>query len=99
MNIGVSGSITATVDDNGKSLPLSVTLCRTDPATGACVTPASPRPSTTSTIAKDEIATYAVFVQATGPVTFDPANNRLFLRLRTPDGTTRGATSVAVKPQ
>jgi 6-phosphogluconolactonase len=97
VDIGAPGDITATVDDNGKGLPVVVTLCRTNPITGVCTTPPTPAASTTSTLATSEIATYTVFVQASAGIPFDPANSRLFLRLKTPDGITRGATSVAVK--
>lgn len=96
---GAGGSITATVDDNGQNLPLTITLCRNDPVSGVCTNPSTPGPSTTSTIDLNEISTYAVFVQANGTVAFDPANNRLFLRFKTSDGVARGATSVAVRTQ
>ena len=41
--------------------------------------------------------TFAVFVFARGAVPYDPAANRIFVRFKDADGTTRGATSVAVK--
>ncbi len=47
--------------------------------------------------ATNGIATYTVFIKATGTVTFNPAASRLFLRFKTADGVTRGATSVAVQ--
>jgi hypothetical protein len=97
VDIGAPGDITATVDDNGKGLPLVITLCRTNPVTGVCTVPPTPAASTTSTLATNEIATYTVTVQASAGIPFDPANSRLFLRLKTSDGITRGATSVAVK--
>lgn len=97
VNIGAPGELFATVDDNGKNFPLGITLCRTNPSTGACTNPATPGTSVKATLATNEIATYAVFLTTTGTVAFDPANNRLFLRLKTGDGVVRGATSVAVK--
>ncbi len=99
INIGSGDTIVASVDDNGKNLPLVLSLCRTDPATGACVNPAEPADSVTTTFAANETGTFTVFVRSTGPVPFDPANSRLFLRLRTLDGVVRGATSVAVLAQ
>jgi DNA-binding beta-propeller fold protein YncE len=80
-------------------LPLTVTLCRTDPVSGVCTTPSTPGISSTLTFATNDTATYSVFVLANGTVPFDPANNRLFMRFKTPDGVTRGATSVAARTQ
>ena len=94
INIGAAGDITARLDDNGADLPLAVTLCRTDPTTGACLT--APAASVTATLATGEIATYTAFVRATGAVALAPADSRMILRFITPDGVTRGATSVAV---
>lgn len=99
INIGAAGIVTATIDDNGQGLALIARLCVSNPVTGACVNPASPAASATFTLATNESATIAVFVTATAAVPFDPANNRLFLRFKTADGVTRGATSVAVRTQ
>ena len=97
INIGAGNHVVALVDDNGSNLPVTVTLCRTDPGTGVCIDPSSPGGSTTSLLATSEVSTYAVFIIANGPITFDPARNRLFIRFKTLDGVTRGATSVAIR--
>jgi len=97
INIGAAGTITATADDGGKGLAVNLTLCQTDPSTGACINPTSPGSSATLTIANNQTVTFSIFVTETGSVPFDPANNRLFLRLETGDGVTRGATDVAVR--
>jgi alpha-tubulin suppressor-like RCC1 family protein len=99
INIGAAGTVTATIDDNGRGLALVARLCVSNPTTGACASPAVPAPSATFTLASNASATIAVFVTGTGPVAFDPANNRLFLRFKTADGVTRGASSVAVRTQ
>jgi len=99
LNIGATDNIVATIDDNGRNLALTALICVTDPATGACVNPASPAPVAIFTLATGSTATYAVFVTGRGNVPFDPANNRLFVRFKTADGVTRGATSVAVRTQ
>jgi hypothetical protein len=64
INIGVAGAITATVDDNGRNLPLAVSLCRTNPQTGGCGNPETPGPSSSFTLAANEIGTFSMFVQA-----------------------------------
>ena len=99
VNIGATGTITASVDDNGAKLALTALLCVTDPATGVCTNPAAPASSVSFSLANGTSATVAVFVTGTGIVPFDPGNNRLFLRFKTADGVTRGATSVAVRTQ
>jgi alpha-tubulin suppressor-like RCC1 family protein len=99
INIGAAGTITASVDDNGRGLALTALLCVTNPTTGACTNPATPAASATFALAANASATVAVFVTGTGNVPFDPGANRLFLRFKTADGVTRGATSVAVRTQ
>ena len=96
VNLGSADQITASVDDGGSGLPLSMTICQTNPTTGACINPGSPAALTATTIANNQVVTYAIFVQALGQVAFDPGGNRLFLRLQDSGGVTRGATHVAV---
>ena len=93
VNIGATGTITVTADTGGVSLPLTLTLCQTNPGTGGCLAP--PAASVSSSIGNQQVATYAVFAQATGAIAFDPSANRIFLRLSS-GGVVRGGTSVAV---
>ncbi len=51
----------------------------------------------TTQIGADETPTFGIFVQGTGNIPFDPANNRIFLRFRDVGGEVRGATSVAAR--
>jgi hypothetical protein len=99
---GPAGSMTpviASIDDGGRNLPVSVSICQSDPTTSACINPTTPGPSATLSIAPNQTVTYSAFVTGTGNVPFDPANNRLFLRFKTTDGATVGATTVAVRTQ
>ena len=95
-NVGAGGIITALADTGGVALPLALLLCRTEPATGACLAPPSP---TVEEVQMDSGATasFAVFAQATGAVPYDPESRRIFVRFTDAGGATRGATSVAVK--
>jgi hypothetical protein len=43
--------------------------------------------------------TFAIFVTQTGTVSFDPADNRVFVRSLDESGMTRRSTSVAVRTQ
>lgn len=77
------------------------------PATaGQCVSALGA--AVTTTIAASATPTFAVFVTASAPVPFDPANKRSFVRFKdtapttsanTTSTVTRGATSVAVRTQ
>jgi len=106
VNVGAGASITVTADTSGATtsastraavLPLTLTLCQTNPATGACL--ASPTPTVTAQINAGQTPTFAVFVKANGTVPFDPAANRVTVRFRDTGGAIRGATSVAVRTQ
>ena len=41
--------------------------------------------------------TFSIFALGTGPIPFDAATNRIFVRFTDQGGVTRGATSVAVR--
>jgi hypothetical protein len=96
-NVGAAGSITATANTGGATLPLSLALCETNPATGQCLAP--PAASVTTTINANATPTFAIFGQASGSITFAPAASRIFVRFEDAGGVTRGSTSVAVETQ
>ncbi|HEV8439309.1 MAG TPA: hypothetical protein VGT40_14550 [Methylomirabilota bacterium] len=97
VNVGASASITATADTGGASLPVTIALCQTNSGTGQCISPIGT--SAAVQINTGETPTFAIFVTGSGTVPFDPAANRVFVRFKDAGGTTRGATSVAVRTQ
>jgi YVTN family beta-propeller protein len=96
-NVGSGGSLIAQADTGPATLPLTLTLCQTNPATGACFSP--PSASFPTTVNGNGTATYSIFATAKGTVPFSPAVNRLFIRFVDGGGLTRGSTSVAVRTQ
>jgi hypothetical protein len=76
---------------------VTLLICQTNPASGACL--AAPAPSVTTTIAANATPTFGIFVAGSGTVPFDPANNRVFVSFGDSGGTVRGSTSVAVRTQ
>ena len=95
VNIGATQTITAIPDDGNRKLPVTLSICQTDPNSGACLSP--PAPSTTTTFNSNATLTFTVFAQGAANIPYDPANNRLFLRFKDATGVTRGATNVAVR--
>ncbi|MEN0653523.1 MULTISPECIES: reprolysin-like metallopeptidase [Hyphobacterium] len=96
-NVGASASITAMPDLGGRNIlgVQALEICRTDPGTGACITPRAA--SQTLTLNTNDTATFGVFVRGLGePIEFLPAFNRVFVRFNE-GGASRGATSVAVR--
>ena len=66
-------------------------------SSGACISAVGP--SVATTIAANATPTFAIFVQGSGTVPFDPADNRIFVRFLDANNITRGSTSVAVQTQ
>jgi hypothetical protein len=97
VNVGASGSITASADTGAATLPVSLAICESHPGTGACLAPPSGVVATTINAATTP--TFGVFVTGAGTVPFDPATNRVFVRFKDASGITRGSTSVAVRTQ
>jgi virginiamycin B lyase len=96
-NIGLTGSLTARARLSNASLPITATVCQTDPNTSACL--ATPSASVTITLNNNQTSTWAVFLAATGAVNPDPASNRVYLEFVDSGGVVRGSTSTAVTTQ
>jgi hypothetical protein len=80
-----------------RNLPLTLSICQTNPQTGACINPTTPGPSTTVTVAQNQSVVLSTFVQGQDmPIPYDPANRRIFV-LASQSGNPVGGTSVAVK--
>jgi len=95
VNVGAGGLITVAADTGGATLPVTLSVCQTNPQTAACLAPSTP--SVTTQIDANATPTFGIFLSATGPIPFDPANNRIFVRFKDQGGVTRGATSVAMR--
>ena len=95
VNVGAGSTLTAQATIGGTSgIPLSVSICETNPTTGQCLSAIGP--SVTTTIAAGAEPTFGIFATAGGPVAFSPGVNRIFVRFTDASGTVRGLTSVAV---
>ncbi|MDZ7653995.1 MAG: hypothetical protein U5L03_16280 [Burkholderiaceae bacterium] len=97
VNVGSSSPITASALLGNTSLPVSLSICQTNPTTGACLAP--PSASVATSISAGATPTFAVFGTGSGAIPFDPANNRVYVVFRDAGGLVRGATSVAVRTQ
>jgi hypothetical protein len=97
VNVGASGSITASADTGSATLPVNISLCETNPATAQCIS--SITSNVTTKINANATPTFGIFVQGNGNVPFDPATNRVFVRFKDGSNVTRGSTSVAVRTQ
>jgi hypothetical protein len=88
----ISGAVVSTTSG---TLPVSVTICQTNPSTGACLAP----PGSTVTVASIPTGTsvvFSVFVTATAAIASDPANNRIYVQFTDGNGKPLNFTSVAV---
>jgi streptogramin lyase len=97
VNVGAGGPITASVNTGGVSLPLSLSICPTNPVTAACLTP--PAPTAQVTINANETPTFSIFAMASGVIPFSPGVNRIFVQFSDSGGAIRGSTNVAVETQ
>ena len=93
-NVGAAGTLSVSVDTGGATLPISATICATDPVSGQCLAPAAANLS--QDFAAGATPTYSVFLTATAPIAFSPATARIFVRFADAAGISHGSTSVAV---
>jgi hypothetical protein len=96
-NVGAAGTITALANAGMSNLPVTITICQTNPISGQCLS--APTASVSTAIGAGATPTFAIFVQGNGSVPFQPAANRVFVQFQDAGGKTRGSTSVAVRTQ
>jgi hypothetical protein len=94
-NVGSTDTITVGTDTGAATLPLTATICQTNPASGVCL--AAPAPTVTLTDTAGTTPTFSVFVNAAASIPLDAARSRLFVRFKDANGVSHGATSVAVE--
>jgi streptogramin lyase len=97
VNLGIDATITAAANTGTANLPVTLTICQTNPTSGACL--ATPAPSATTDIQPNATPTFGIFVAGNAPVANLPGVNRVFVTLTDSAGTLRGETSVAVRTQ
>ncbi len=96
-NVGIAGGFVAFANDGAANLPVTITICETNPVSGQCLAP--PAANVLTTINAGATPTFAVFVKATSTVPFLPAANRIFVQFQDSGQLIRGSTSVAVRTQ
>ena len=95
-NFGSADMITASAVSS-MTLPISLLICETNPATAACIS--GPASGVTSMVDTGDTPTYSIFVTTNGTVPFIPETNRIFVEFRDAGDVVRGLTSVAVRTQ
>jgi NAD(P)-dependent dehydrogenase (short-subunit alcohol dehydrogenase family) len=97
VNLGIDAAITAAANTGTANLPVILTICQTNPTSGACL--ATPAPSVTTDIPPNATPTFGIFVAGSAAVANLPGVNRVFVTFTDSGGTLRGETSVAVRTQ
>jgi hypothetical protein len=97
VNLGIDGMITASANTGTANLPVTLTVCQTNPVSGACL--AAPAPSVATDIQPNATPTFGIFVAGSAAVANLPGVNRVFVTFTDSGGTLRGETSVAVRTQ
>jgi len=95
INVGTTAAITVSVDTGTAALPLTATICETNPSNGQCLAP--PAASVTLNFAGEAAPTFSVFLQSSGAIPFAPASSRVFVQFKDASGGLHGSTSVAVE--
>lgn len=96
-NVGVAGTVDVSADTGAAVLPVTLSICQTDPASGVCTHPAVPTTGLADiTIGAGETPTFGVFISSDTPIAPDPAVNRVFFKVRNQRGEVVASTSVAV---
>ena len=96
-NVGGAGSVTVTPQMTDPGTSVTLRICETDTATGACL--AAPAPSVTTTATANGTNSFGIFARGSGSAALAPATRRVQLAITDANGALRGRTSVAYTTQ
>ena len=94
-NVGATAPIIVSVDTGTVVLPVTATVCQSNPSNGQCLAP--PAATVSLNYAAGATPTFSIFLQATGSIAFAPATARVFVRFEDDGGGLHGSTSVAIE--
>jgi peptidyl-prolyl cis-trans isomerase A (cyclophilin A) len=99
VNVGASQDLFVTASLSDIAVPVTLSICETNPLTAVCINPTTPTQDPVSlNMATNATPTFAIFLSATGQsVTLDPAYKRVGVQFSDDQGILRGATSVALE--
>ncbi len=97
VNLGAAGGLIASADTGPATLPLSLSLCQTNPSNGQCLL--APSSAVSVSVGQNATPTFSIFATPTAPIAFAPGASRIFVRFKDSAGATHGSTSVAVVAQ
>jgi hypothetical protein len=97
VNLGIDATITAAANTGMANLPVTLMVCQTDPASGACM--AAPSSTVSTDIQPNATPTFGIFATGSASIANKPGVNRVFVTFTDSGGTLRGETSVAVRTQ
>ena len=97
-NVGSADMLRVTVDTGTAQLPVTLSVCETDPTTGECQSePVSAITGLMVDAPAGATQTYSVFIDTSEFIALDAALRRLFVRFRDSADQVRGSTSVAIQ--
>jgi|HubBroStandDraft_1064217.scaffolds.fasta_scaffold00061_38 sugar lactone lactonase YvrE len=94
-DLGTTDPITVSVDTGDVILPVTLTICQTNPGSGQCL--GTPAASVPVDYGGGPAPTFTIFLQSSGPIPLAPALSRIFVRFEDGAGGLHGSTSVAVQ--
>jgi hypothetical protein len=99
INVGATKDLSVTASLSDGTLPVTLSICETDPLTAICVNPETPTQDPVSlNMATNGTPTFSIFLSATGQqITLYPAYKRVMVQFSDDQGVLRGATSVALE--
>ncbi|MEI9986797.1 MAG: beta-propeller fold lactonase family protein [Aliidongia sp.] len=97
INLGAAGGLIASADTGSAALPISLSLCETNPSTGQCLS--APAASASVSVGQNATPTFSIFATTAGPIAFAPGTSRIFVLFKDAAGAAHGSTSVAVVTQ